>query len=123
MIFTRFASFEDVLHADLGHDWNAPNLFGIHVARDMADALVPNVGVHVTPAVPLKYGVYARPTNLGVPKPQSCFRRRPLRPRFNVRFVPLGHTNMIGCVTFESENAVGTIRDDACRHLPFAVKN
>ena len=117
-----YSGFENVLDADLRNHGKSADLAGVHIACDVALALVPDICVDIAPSVLLKDGVDSGPADFRIPEPESCPWSCASRPCGDMRLVPGRKVEVIGSVSFEPKDAVPAIGDDDCRNLPLAVK-
>lgn len=61
--------FKNILDAHFGNDGKTPYLCGVDIAGNVPHALVPNVCIHIPPAVLFQDRMYRSPSDLRIPKP------------------------------------------------------
>lgn len=79
----------DVLDADLGDDGKAANGIAVAVARDVPDALIPDMRGAVAPAVLLEDRMDLGPAEFGAPEPECGLGQGARGPSGDMRFVPV----------------------------------
>ena len=111
-----------VLDTDLSHDRKLPQCLRIAIARNMPQALVPDVAIPIFPPGLGQHGMHRRPSDFRVPKPKRRFRRRGPGPRTNVRLIPLGQPAIGGRIALKARYPVCPIRHDHRRRRPSPVQ-